>query len=126
MRGEGIAGAGPGGAWRVLLAVTALVSAAGEIAGALFVAPAAALLFAAMFLVGWFLLRRGDVVGPLLIGLFSILEIVFIPAYAHADRVDWTVQAAFGVLGVVGAAAAAATLRAERRVRAAGRRFQSA
>jgi hypothetical protein len=115
VRREAIAGAGPGGAWRVLLAAIALLSAAGEIAGAPFVAPAAAVLFAAMFLVGVFLLRRGDSLGPILIGLFSVLEVVFIPAYERADRVDWSVQVAFGVLGVLGAVAAGATLLAERR-----------
>jgi hypothetical protein len=115
VRREAIAGAGPGGAWRVLLAAIALVSAAGEIAGAPFVAPAAAVLFAAMFLVGVFLLRRGSALGPILIGLFSVLEVVFIPAYERADRVDWSVQVAFGVLGVLGAVAAGATLLAERR-----------
>ena len=119
VRRETLAGAGPGGRWRAVLAVVALLAAAAEVAAALFldVPLSAAIVVALLFMAGWLLLRRASAAGPILIGLLSAIEVVFTPFYAGHDAADWVVHGAIGAIGVLGVTAAAATLRADRRSR---------
>ena len=110
------AGTGPGGRWRTLLAVVALVTAGAEIATAAFydVPPAAAVVMAVLFVVGWLLLQLPNAAGPIVIGLVAALEVVFTPFYGRSGASTWLVHGAIAVLGIVGVAAAYATLRADR------------
>ena len=110
------AGTGPGGHWRTLLAVVALLTAGAEIATAAFdyVPTAAAAVMAALFIAGWLLLQLPSAIGPILIGLASALEVVFTPLYGRNGASTWLVHGAIAVLGIVGVVAAYVTLRADR------------
>jgi hypothetical protein len=110
------AGTGPGGRWRTLLAVVALLTAGAEVATAAFydVPVAAAVVTAVLFVAGWLLLQLPRATGPILIGLASALEVVFTPFYGRNGASTWLVHGAIFVLGIVGVAAAYATLRADR------------
>ena len=56
--------------WRTIVGWIALAFAALEVVSAFFIEfPAAALVGAALFVLGWFVLRRGGVSGVILIGL---------------------------------------------------------
>lgn len=110
------AGTGPGGRWRTLLAVIALLTAAAEITTAAFdyVPTAAAAVMAVLFVAGWLLLQRPGATGPILIGLASALEVIFTPLYGRIGASTWLVHGAIAVLGIAGVVAAYATLRADR------------
>ena len=93
--------------WRAVLGVVALASVVGEVVSAFFIeAPVAALVVAALFLVGWFLLRRGGIAGVVLIGLLSLIELLGLAFYERQDADDWVLQILFLVLGAIGVVAA--------------------
>lgn len=98
--------------WRQLLSVVAILSVIGEVISAFFIeVPLAAIVVAALFLVGWSWLRRGATVGPvILLGLLCLVELSFFPTYEREDADDWILQIAFLILGAVGVVAAAALL----------------
>jgi len=77
--------------------------------------PVAAAVFAALFLVGWWWLRRGGVAGAVLIGVLCLIELVFLFAYSWTSIGDWINQGLAALLGVVGLAAAIAVVASGRR-----------
>jgi FtsH-binding integral membrane protein len=98
--------------WRTTLGWVALAFAALEVVSAFFIEfPVAAIVFAALFLVGWFLLRRAGVAGVILVGLLSLIELLGLPFYEREDADDWIVQALALVLSVIGVVAAIGALR---------------
>ena len=98
--------------WRAVLGAVALVSVVGEVVSAFFIeAPVAALVVAALFLVGWFLLRRGGIAGVVLIGVLCLIELLGLAFYEREDADDWVLQIVFLWLGAVGVIAAIGTLR---------------
>ena len=100
------------GDWRKTLGWVALAFAAVEVISAFFIEfPAAALVFAALFVLGWFLLRRVGVAGVIFIGLLSLIELLGLPFYEREDTDDWIVQVLAFVLGVAGVLVAVAALR---------------
>ncbi len=72
--------------------------------------PAIALVFAALFLLGAWLSRRGGRAGPLLLVALSVIEVVFLPTYQRNNTFDWTIQAAVGAASGVCLVAAALVL----------------
>jgi hypothetical protein len=98
--------------WTAVLGAVALVSVVGEVISAFFIeVPVAALVVAALFLVGWFLLRRGGIAGVVLIGLLCLIELLGLAFYEREDADDWVLQILFFGLGAVGVVAAIGTLR---------------
>ncbi len=73
-------------------------------------APAIALVFAALFLLGAWLSHRGGRIGPGLLVVLSVIEVVFLPTYERNNSFDWTIQAAVGVAAGVCLVAAALVL----------------
>ena len=104
-----------GRSWQLVVLV-GFVGASGE--ALLAISDPGVIVFAAIFAVGAALAYRRKLVGVLIIGLMSLIEIVFVPFYPRGSTSDMLVQLAFGVLGIVGVLAATAALR-ERRRRAA-------
>lgn len=97
--------------WRTILAWLALAGVVGEIATAFIIEfPAAAIVMAALFLVGWYLLRRGSLAGVILVGLLWLVELGFLPTYDRDDAADWIIVAVFGILGIAALIAAAGVL----------------
>ena len=80
--------------------------------------PAAAALFAVLFLVSaaWFA-RRGGVGAPMLLVLLFAVEIAGLPFYARTTATDWIIQIGTGVVAAAGLVAAIAVLREWRRER---------
>ena len=100
--------------WAVLGAVAAL-SAIGELLGAVFIDFAAAAYgAAALFVVGWFFVRRRSIVGVAIVGFLSVVELIGLAFYKRETAADWISQVAFLILGVVGLAAAIGALRSQR------------
>jgi FtsH-binding integral membrane protein len=98
--------------WRTILGWTALAFAALEVVSAFFIEfPVAAVVFAALFVVGWWILRRFGTAGVIFIGLLCIIELVGLLFYEREDADDWIVQALALVLGVVGVLAVIGALR---------------
>ena len=98
--------------WRAVLGAVALASVVGEVVSAFFIeAPVAALVVAALFLVGWFLLRRGGIAGVVLIGVLCLIELLGLFFYEREDADDWVLQILFLGLGAVGVVAAIGILR---------------
>jgi len=98
--------------WRTTLGWVALAFAALEVVSAFFIEfPVAAIVFAALFVLGWFLLRRAGVAGVILVGLLSLIELLGLPFYEREDADDWIVQALALVLSVIGVVVAIGALR---------------
>jgi hypothetical protein len=101
-----------GGRWWRVVAVVGLAAGLGELAFAAFLNDGlGSAIFTAtvgiLFLVGAWLTHGGRVGGVVLVGLLSLLELVFLPAYTW--DVSWStvlqvVYAVLGILGVLGAA----------------------
>ncbi len=97
--------------WRTILAWLAVAGAVGEIATAFIIEfPAAAVVMAALFLLGWYLLRRGTLIGVILVGLLWLVELGFLPTYDRDDAADWIIVAVFAILGIAGIVATVALL----------------
>jgi len=97
--------------WRKILGWLALAFVLTEVVSAFFIEfPAAAIVFAALFLIGWFLLRRGGLSGVILVGVLCVIELAGLPFYEREDADDWIAQGAALALGVVGLVAAAGAL----------------
>jgi hypothetical protein len=97
--------------WRNILGWLALAFVVTEAVSAFFIEfPAAAIVFAALFIVGWFLLRRGGLWGVILVGVLCVIELAGLPFYEREDADDWIVQGVALALGVVGLVAAAGAL----------------
>ena len=56
----------------------------------------------------------------MIIGLLSLIEVVFFPFYPRESTSDWIIQLSFAALGVVGVAAAVGVFFERRRSDAAG------
>lgn len=98
--------------WREILGRLALAFVALEVVSAFLIeVPAAALVVAALFALGWFLLRRGGIAGVVLIGVLCAIELVGLPFYEREDADDWILQALVLVLAVAGLIAAIGALR---------------
>jgi hypothetical protein len=105
--------------WREILGWVALAFVVAEVVSAFFIEfPVAAIVFAALFLVGWFLVRRGGLAGVILVGVLCVIELAGLPFYEREDADDWIVQAVALALGAVGVVVAAGVL--WRRLRATG------
>ena len=97
--------------WREVLSWTALASVVGEVVSAFFIeAPVAALVFAGLFLVGWWWLKRGGIAAVVLLFILSALEIAGLAFYEREDADDWILQALFAVLGLIGVVSAGVLL----------------
>lgn len=97
--------------WRKILGWVALAFVVVEVVSAFFIEfPVAAIVFAALFLIGCFLLRRGGLSGVIFVGALLVIELAGIPFYERKDTDDWIVQGVALVLGVVGIVAAAGAL----------------
>jgi hypothetical protein len=61
--------------WRKIRGWVALAFVVVEVVSAVFIeVPVAAIVFAALFLIGWLLLRRGGLFGVLLVGVLLVIE----------------------------------------------------
>ena len=87
--------------WRAILGWLAVAGVVGEIATAFIIEfPAAAVGMAVLFLLGWYLLRRGGLAGVILVDLLWLVELAFLPTYDRDDAVDWIILAVFAILAV--------------------------
>jgi hypothetical protein len=100
--------------WQLLVLV-GVIGAIGE--ALLAISDPGVIVFAAIFAVGAALAYRRKLVGVIVLGLLSLIEVVFVPFYPRETTGDVLIQVAFGVLGIVGVVAAIAVVR-ERRGRA--------
>jgi hypothetical protein len=98
-----------------MLGAVAIVSAVGELIGAFFIdfAPAA-YAAAALFVVGWFFVRRRSIAGVAIVGILSVVELAGLAFYKRETAADWTSQVVFLILGAVGLVAAIGALRSVR------------
>ena len=98
--------------WRAILGWVALAFVALEVVSAFFIEfPAAALVGAVLFVLAWFLLRRGGMAGVILVGVLCVIELLGLPFYERRDADDWITQALVLILGVVGVVAVIGALR---------------
>lgn len=98
--------------WRAIVGWVALAFVLLEIVSAFFIEfPAAALVFGALFLIGWFLVRRGGMAGVIFVGVLCVVELIGLPFYAREDADDWIIQALVLVLSLTGIVAAILALR---------------
>ena len=72
-------------------------------------------MFAALFLVGAVLAYRRKLIGAIIIGILSLIEVVFVPFYSSESTGDVLLQLAFAALGLVGVVAATAVVWERRR-----------
>jgi len=89
--------------WWRLVVLVGIVGGVGE--ALLAIADPFVVVFAAIFFVGAVLAYRRKVIGVVLIGLLSLIEVVFVPFYPRESTSDWIIQLSFGALGVVGVVA---------------------
>lgn len=61
-----------------------------------------AILFAVLFAIGAWLLRRGGWAGVVLVGVLIVWEVVVWPSFDRTTTSDWLIQTPFLVLGIVG------------------------
>lgn len=101
------------GRWWQLVVLVGVVGAIGE--ALLAISDPGVIVFAAIFAVGAALAYRRKLAGVIIVGLMSLIEVVFVPFYPRESTSDVLVQLAFGVLGIVGVVAATAALRKRRR-----------
>jgi hypothetical protein len=98
--------------WRTILGWIALAFVVLEVVSAFLIeVPVAAIVFAALFLLAWFLLRRRGIAGVVLVLVLCAIELLGIPFYEREDADDWIVQGLALVLSVLGVVAAIAALR---------------
>jgi hypothetical protein len=98
--------------WRTILAWVALAFAALEVVTAFFIEePIVAIVFAALFLLAWLVLRRGGTAGVIIILVLCVIELIGLPFYERDDTDDWIVQILALILGILGLIAGIATLR---------------
>jgi len=95
--------------WKIFLSATAIAFAVLEVISAFFIeAPVVAILFAALFVLGAWLLRRFATVGVVVLAVLFVIELAGLPFYPRADTADRVTQtlalviAIAGVVGVVG------------------------
>jgi hypothetical protein len=73
--------------------------------------PAAAVVFAALFLTGAWLLRSSRVVaGTVLVGVLCLFELVSFPGWTRHGALDWVYQIGCAALSLAGLAFAVAVL----------------
>lgn len=103
--------------WWAVRGAVAIISAIGEVIGALFIGfAAAAYAAAAVFRVGWYFVRRRSRIGLAVVRLMSVVELLGLPFYKRQTAADWISQGVFLILGVAGVAAAVGVLRVHRDV----------
>lgn len=101
------------GRWWQLVVLVGVVGAIGEALSA--ISDPGVIVFAAIFAVGAVLAYRRKLAGAIIVGLLSLIEVVFVPFYPRESTSDLLLQLAFGVLGLVGLIAAVAVVRERRR-----------
>ena len=103
--------------WWQLVILVGVVGAIGEALGEALSATSdpGVIVFAAIFLVGAALAYRRKLAGVIIVGLLSLIEVVFVPFYPRESTGDVLIQLTFGALGLVGVVAASAVLRDRRR-----------
>ena len=105
------------GRWWQLVVLVGVVGAIGE--ALLAISDPGVIVFAAIFAVGALLAYRGNLAGPIIVGLLALSEVAFVPFYPHESTSDVLLQLAFGLLGVVGVVAAVGAVRGRRRTASA-------
>ena len=92
---------------RILIAATVAAGLSELALATIIEVPAAALTFAALFLLAalW-IQRRPGIVPAVVVGLAFLLELVGLPMYERTSPEDWVVQIGFGALSLVGLLAA--------------------
>jgi hypothetical protein len=99
--------------WWQLVTLVGVVGGVGE--ALLAISDPGVIVFAALFLVGAALAYRRKLMGAIIVGLLSLIEVVFVPFYSSESTSDVLLQLAFGALGLVGVIAAIAVVRERRR-----------
>ena len=61
-----------------------------------------ALIFAALFAIGAWLMRRGTRVGVGLVGFLLVWEVAAWPTFDRSTTKDWIIQTPFLIVGVIG------------------------
>lgn len=93
------------------LRVVALTLAVAELADSVVIAvenyadaqPGFAVLFAVLFFVGWWLLRRRrQTIGATLVGLLCVFEVLSAPTWIRHNAFDWVTQLAVVAVAVAG------------------------
>jgi GNAT superfamily N-acetyltransferase len=97
---------------RHLLALLALALGLAEFADAFFISFwEAGAVFSALFLLGVYLIRRGGMGGPILVGALCVFELVSYPTWERHGLGDWISQTAFAVVAAAGLVVAATVLK---------------
>ena len=99
--------------WWQLVVLVGVLGAIGE--ALLAISDPGVVVFAAIFLVGAALAHRRKLAGAIIVGLLSLVELVFVPFYPRESTGDALIQLGFGTLGLVGLVAAIAVVRGRRR-----------
>ena len=101
--------------WRRLAVLAAVAMTVLEVVSAPTIeAPAVAIVFAALFLVGAWWARRGSRGALVLLAALSVIELVFLPTYSRDEWFDWAIQVAVAVASaacLLGCVAASRELR---------------
>jgi len=58
---------------------------------------------------------RRKLIGVVIVGLLSLIEVVFVPLYPRDSTSDWIIQLSFAALGAVGVVAAVGVFLERRR-----------
>jgi len=88
--------------WRGLATFGAVAMAVLEIIDAPAIeVPGVAVVFAALFLIGAWLVHKGGISGLVLLIVIALIEVVFLPIYERNNAFDWTIQIAVAVASVV-------------------------
>lgn len=98
--------------WRVVV-IVAIVGGVGE--ALLAIGDPVVLVFSAIFFVGAALAYRRTLAGVVIVGLLSLVEVVFAPFYPRESASDWIIQLLFAALGLVGVVAAVGVILGRRR-----------
>ncbi len=99
--------------WWRLVVLIGILGGVGE--ALLAIGDPGVVVFAAIFFVGAALAYRRKLIGVVIVGLLSLIEVVFIPFYPHDSTSDLLIQLSFGALGVAGVVAAAGVFRERHR-----------
>ena len=100
-----------GNAWQLIVLV-GVVGAVGE--AVLASSDPAVVVFAAIYAVGAALAYKRKLAGVLVVGLMSLVEVVFVPFYPRESTSDWLIQVSFAILGLIGVVAAVRVLQGRR------------
>jgi hypothetical protein len=102
--------------WRVVAGVCLLIGI-GELVDSFFIGwgAIAALVFAALFFLGFWLTRNGRLAGPIIVGVMCVLELAAFPTFKRTTTFDWVVQIFFVVASAIGVIAVVAVLFERRR-----------